>query len=149
MRPSQFGSCGISSLFHLFLFAITIGLSGAVIIFHSWTAFSTPSSTVYIANLAALSSLCLAVASFLLHIVLAVRTLPPSVTNRDSRSIPYKQYLMFGLVVVAAIPNALSTAALFRHRDLEHSYLANVVKLVCLLHGFLVEVHRPLMSRPS
>ena len=53
------------------------------------------------------------------------------------------------VVVVAAIPNALSAAALFRRRDLEHSRLPNVVKLVCLLQGFVVEVRRPSMPRPS
>lgn len=56
---------------------------------------------------------------------------------------------MFGLLVLTTIPNALSCAALFRHRDLEYNRrLANVVKSVCLLHGFLVEVRRPSMPRP-
>jgi len=63
------------------------------------------------------------------------------VTNQDSRFLPYKQYfLFFGLLVLTTIPNALLCNALFRHRDLKHNRLANVVKLVCLLRGFLVEM---------
>ncbi|KAF8907001.1 hypothetical protein CPB84DRAFT_1844124 [Gymnopilus junonius] len=127
------------SLLQLFLVIVAIGLSGAVIVFHTSTVFSTPSSIVYISNLPALSSSCLAVASFLLHLVLAARTPPPKVTNEDSRFLPYKQYIMFGLVALTTIPNALSCAALFHRRDADHNRLVNVVRLVCLLHGFLVE----------
>jgi len=149
MRLPKFGTCRIASLIQIVLVIVAVGLSGAVILFHSWTVFSTPSSIVYISNLPALSSSCLAIASFLLHLILAVKTPPPKVTNRDSRFLPNKQYVMFGLVVLATIPNALSCATLFIRRDLEHIRLANVVKVVCLLHGFLIEVGRPSMPRPS
>jgi hypothetical protein len=111
-----------------------------VILFHSRTVFSTPSSIVYISNLPALSSSCLAIASFLLHLILAARTPPPKVTNQDSRFLPYKQYFMFGLVFLTTIPNALSCVALLHRRDMDHNRLSNVVKSVCLLHGFLVEM---------
>jgi hypothetical protein len=120
-----------------------------VILFHSRTVFSTPSSIVYISNLPALSSSCLAIASFLLHLILAARTPPPKVTNQDSRFLPYKQYFMFGLVFLTTIPNALSCVALLHRRDMDHNRLSNVVKSVCLLHGFLVEVCRPSMPPPS
>ena len=131
----------ITSLIQISLVIIAIGLPVAVILLHSCTVFSTPSSIVYISNPPALSSSCLAIASFLLHLVLAVRTPPPEVTNQDSRFLPYKQYVMFGLIVVTTIPNALACAALFlRRRDQDHNRLANVVKSVCLVHGFLVEV---------
>jgi len=148
MRLSKFGIHRITSLLQLFLVIIAIGLSGATILFHSWTVFSTPSNIVYISNLPAVSSSCLAIASFLLHLVLATRTPPPKVTNRDSRFLLYKQHFLFGLLVLTTIPNALLCKALFRHRDLEHNRLANVVKLVCLLHGFLVEVRRPSIPHP-
>jgi len=119
-----------------------------VILFHFWTVFSTPSSIVYISNLPALSSSCLAIASFLLHLILAAITPPPKVTNQDLKFLSYKQYFMFGLVVLTTIPNALLCAALFCCRDLDHNRLVNIIKLVCLLHGFLVEVCRPSMPLP-
>ncbi|KAI0003018.1 hypothetical protein BJV74DRAFT_566252 [Russula compacta] len=73
-------------------------------------------------------------------LVLAARTPPAEVTNHDSGSLPYKQYIMFGLVVVTTIPNALACAALFRRRrDLDHDRLVNAVESVCLVHMFLVE----------
>lgn len=131
----------IMSFLQLFLVIITIGLSVAVILFHSCIIFSTPSSIVYISNLPAFSSSCLAIASFLLHFVLAARTPLAEVTNHDSGSLPYKQYIMFGLVVITTIPNALACAALFHRRhDLDHDRLVNAVKSVCLVHMFLVEV---------
>jgi len=149
MRLPKFGISRITSFLQLFFVIVAIGLSGAVILFHSWTVFSTPFSIVFISNLPAVSSSCLAIASFLLHLVLAARTPLPKVTNQDSRFLPYKQYFMFGLVVLTTIPNALSCAALFRRRDLDQNRLVNVVKLVCLLNGFLVEVCRPSMPPPS
>ncbi|KAG1884911.1 hypothetical protein F4604DRAFT_1676345 [Suillus subluteus] len=127
------------SLLQIFLVIIAITLSGAVLLFDSWAAFSTPSSIFYITNLPALSSSCIAIASFLLHLVLAVRTPPPKLTNQDSRFLPYKQYFMFGLTALTTIPNALACVTLFRCRDLDQNLLTNVVKSVCLLHGFLVE----------
>ncbi|THH17295.1 hypothetical protein EW146_g3485 [Bondarzewia mesenterica] len=139
MHLSKFGISCAMSLLQIFLVIIAIELSRAVILFHSWTIFSTPSSIIYIFNLPGLSSSCLAITSFLLHLVLAVRTPPPKLTNQDLRFLPYKQYFMFSLIVLTTIPNALSCAALFYHRDLDHNHLANIFKLVCLLHGFLIE----------
>lgn len=131
----------ITTLLQLFLVIIAIGLSVAVILIHSCTIFSTPSSILYISNRPALYSSCLAIASFLLHFVLAARTPPPEVTNQEPRFLPYKQYVMFGLVVVTTIPNALACVALFlRRRDLDHKRLVNVVESVRSVHGFLFEV---------
>lgn len=127
--------------FQLFLVVISRGLSVAVILFHSLKLFTSPSSFVFIPNQPAVSSLCIALSSVLLHLILALRTSPPRVTVEGSRFLPpYKQYCMFVLFGLTCIPYGVACHALFRYPGLDDKRHEHIINTVVLLHALLVEV---------